>query len=447
MDLKLLNYDCLRNVIEHLEYNKNTLFKCLLVNRSWCKITIPYLWKNPFSIVSRPKENSKKLLTTIISMFPFDEKSEDKLKTCDYELIYLKYESSIFNYLSFLRIFKSNEFHAFIDKCTRREIKLQKNEDMISSILSFNICKIIFKHCKNIRQIKLLTINRKIINTKSFNNLSNINELEIGNLTEVQCIKKLAHICKKINKIIIIVNVFRNSQELVNLFEVQQNLKIVHFLSNLTSCQIIPKELSTQIYSIEKLYMKNFMFSPLKQINSFSKLKHLEISLTTCSPQTITIFQKLSCPLLKVLKFHDDFPPLDVLANFIEKTEGHLQCFNLEISKNAIILLDNNAKGLLRSVTKSCPKIKSFSTILNYTEELILLKYLVHSCNELNNLILYTNIDEMVDQLLKEQFGINEKWKVEREAYGKHSSRSRNGEINKFLITRLGCDEHSFSID
>src|SRR6266496_6007720 len=38
--------DCLNKIFEHLEYDKITLYSCLLVNRLWCKISVRILWRD-----------------------------------------------------------------------------------------------------------------------------------------------------------------------------------------------------------------------------------------------------------------------------------------------------------------------------------------------------------------------------------------------------------------
>jgi hypothetical protein len=420
-----LNYDCLQDIFEIFEYNydQDTLFKCLLVNRSWCESAIPYLWKDPFSIV-RKRENSRKLLTTIISMFPFDENMKEKLKLYEYELIHLNYKKSVYNYLGFCRIFKFTEFYGFVDKCAHAVTC--KDVGKVSSILYYSVYKIIFEHCTEIRQIRLSSLPKVIIKNQNFNNLSNLQELEICNFTTVKFFEKLVHVCKKIKKIRIITNAFKNSKELVNLFKIQQNLKIVHFLNDLNQCQILTEELSTQILSIEELIMKNFMFI---QIKTFSNLKRLEITFTTWSPQTITAFRNVSCPVLEVLKFHRDFPPLNILAEFIEKTEGYLQCFYLESYSYSMysypIFQNLDTQVLLSSIAKSCPKIKSLTTIFNLIEDLNFLKYLFSSCNELESLTLtnvgkikkdYNHSDcETISKTLENQLRINGNWNVKHE--------------------------------
>ncbi|CAJ0856824.1 15822_t:CDS:2 [Entrophospora sp. SA101] len=52
--------ECLKNVFSWLEDDKVTLYSSILVNRTWCRTATPYLWKNPFKLVSH--ENVYKLI-------------------------------------------------------------------------------------------------------------------------------------------------------------------------------------------------------------------------------------------------------------------------------------------------------------------------------------------------------------------------------------------------
>ncbi|GBB89593.1 hypothetical protein RclHR1_16310003 [Rhizophagus clarus] len=430
-----LNNDCLQNIFEFFETDQSTLFKCILVSRSWFEILVPYLWENPFLIVHRKgAANSKKLLTTIITMFPFDKSTEDKLNSCKYyKVTYHSFEKSFCNYLSFIKIFKSVEFHGFIDKCSRvtpwkyrpfkkyvsNGVRLPSpscvyDEGTISSILTHHICDIIFKNCTKIRQIALLNISSRLMDTCSFNNFSNICQLEIG---KIIYLRKIFHDCKNIKKITINTcdGNFNNSDYLINFLRAQQGLKAIHLL-NRSNCfefnefgqlKRFPKELLIQICSIEELGIKNFML-PYGQDYILSKLKRLEITFEKWPPRVVNTFQNVSCPLLEVLIFHDSLPPLDVLAEFIENTKGHLQCLHMKLVNREYY----NTHLLLETITKSCPKIISLSTVINITEDLILLKNLLISCNELKNFTL-VSINDMNQSFLQDQLRmINENWDV-----------------------------------
>ncbi|PKY48387.1 hypothetical protein RhiirA4_404360 [Rhizophagus irregularis] len=381
-------------------------------------------------------------------MFPFDKWTEEKLNSYKYyKVTYHKYRKSIRDYLDYMEIFKSAEFHGFIDKCSRVPSWKYKNlktyydknektwiskydESSISSTLTHHIFNIIFRNCTKIRQFSLFNISNKTVKTvqnNSFKNLSNLCYLEVG---KQYFLGNIFRDCKKIKKIVIHFHGFRlnrdrwlDSSLLINFFKDQKELKAIHFsdLSNSIKRSVgniyyyqlrpIPEELLIQIHSIEELGMHCFIL-PCRQLNTLSKLKHLEITLWKWKPETIASFDNGLCPLLEVLKFQDDLPPLDVLAKFIGKTKGHLKCFYI---KNPNQNHYDHTQLLLKSIAKSCPKLNSLSTIINITKDLSFLKTLLISCNELKNFTLIS-IDFMSQSLLQEQLRMmDENWGVVHE--------------------------------
>src|SRR5688572_21381207 len=58
-----LNIDCISLILNQMD--KNSLYSCLLVNKEWCNVVVPILWKE-YSY----GYGSKKLLNTILSCLP-----------------------------------------------------------------------------------------------------------------------------------------------------------------------------------------------------------------------------------------------------------------------------------------------------------------------------------------------------------------------------------------
>jgi hypothetical protein len=68
-----LNKDVLYLIFEELQYDTNTLYSCLLVNKTCCEIIIPILWKNPWKGLKGKKQNL--LLKAIISHLSDESKN------------------------------------------------------------------------------------------------------------------------------------------------------------------------------------------------------------------------------------------------------------------------------------------------------------------------------------------------------------------------------------
>jgi hypothetical protein len=57
-----LTDDCIYNILKYLKNSHSTLFNCLLVNRFWCKATVPLLYADPFNY----NTNENIILTLIL---------------------------------------------------------------------------------------------------------------------------------------------------------------------------------------------------------------------------------------------------------------------------------------------------------------------------------------------------------------------------------------------
>src|SRR3954451_21148274 len=93
-----LPVECIREILEYLYDDTNSLHSCLLVNRNWCEITIPILWRNPFGR-DLSSNHFRLLVNTYVSRIPTDETLVDVNTTTT------SIESSTFNYATFLRVF------------------------------------------------------------------------------------------------------------------------------------------------------------------------------------------------------------------------------------------------------------------------------------------------------------------------------------------------------
>src|ERR1051325_9198945 len=92
------------HIIQNLRNNVNALYSLALVNRFWCRLSIPLLWEDPFSIKYRKNSTSHFLNTYLLFL---NENEKNKLK----EIKFYEFENKpLFNYpnliksLNFFRI-------------------------------------------------------------------------------------------------------------------------------------------------------------------------------------------------------------------------------------------------------------------------------------------------------------------------------------------------------
>src|SRR2546429_275810 len=136
-----LNKDVLLLIIEELQDDRNSLYSCLLVNRTWCKTTVPILWKNPRQKFP-DKARYLSFLNVIISHL--SEESRDILKNQGIDLFMSEaYQQPLFNYISFWKVL---ELH--LDFLNSMIITIMELKNIEESIIRNEIYKIFNRNAR-----------------------------------------------------------------------------------------------------------------------------------------------------------------------------------------------------------------------------------------------------------------------------------------------------------
>src|SRR6266542_414757 len=131
-----LDEDCLKIILTELQDDQNSLYSCILVNRFWCRISIPILWKKPFV----PK--NVKLYNMIIYLLRLSSK---KL-LFDHNVLPTISNKPFFNYISF-----SSEIPTPFINGMIRTLTDDKHEKDKTNLLEQEIYKLFVCNCKNIK--------------------------------------------------------------------------------------------------------------------------------------------------------------------------------------------------------------------------------------------------------------------------------------------------------
>ncbi|CAG8542382.1 17057_t:CDS:1 [Acaulospora colombiana] len=132
-----LSPECLFEIFEYLD--RNSLYSCLLVNRSWCKVVAPLLWRAPFRTSIGPSLEPAKLIRTYLSCL------------CERSKLYLinngvrlpRLMPVIFDYPSFLRELKFVDLYNAVSDWFANEFC--NNEDEQSVFLRILVAEQLFK--------------------------------------------------------------------------------------------------------------------------------------------------------------------------------------------------------------------------------------------------------------------------------------------------------------
>ncbi|GBC22481.2 hypothetical protein GLOIN_2v1787505 [Rhizophagus irregularis DAOM 181602=DAOM 197198] len=123
-DLPELTYD----VIKYFKNDFSTLHSCILVNRLWCRLAIPLLWENPFSI---PNKNYN-----FIGIYLYNLNGDLKAQLNEYKIDDNLFPSNtLFNYPIFLKYLYTQKIISSIEEWSKDVDRILKLEN--SSILEF----------------------------------------------------------------------------------------------------------------------------------------------------------------------------------------------------------------------------------------------------------------------------------------------------------------------
>ena len=101
------------DIIQHLRKDLKSLHSCILVNRFLCRITIPILWGDPFSVTCQ-KEYPYNFLDTYFSFF--DEDDQTKLKEFGVAINSPSFKKPLFNYPGFIKTLDAYRVEMQLDK-------------------------------------------------------------------------------------------------------------------------------------------------------------------------------------------------------------------------------------------------------------------------------------------------------------------------------------------
>src|ERR1700723_174108 len=99
--LNILNIDFFYLILKEFQDDLKTLYSCLLVNKTWCKIIIPILWKDPWKFLKWRNVNKEFLLNAII--LQLSDESRNNLKSLGIYFLENSYQKPLFDYISFCK--------------------------------------------------------------------------------------------------------------------------------------------------------------------------------------------------------------------------------------------------------------------------------------------------------------------------------------------------------
>ncbi|CAB4407617.1 unnamed protein product [Rhizophagus irregularis] len=368
--MSTLNEDILYLIFfKELQDDKNTLYSCLLVNKTWCEIIIPILWKNPW------KKRNEKILFNIIFSYLSDELKNNLCQKIDF--LTDSYKKPLFDYISFCRHLNFVEIERIIDMyIILEERRLSIKNDIINVFIND---KTRFTHLyipQNFNyQIHLIPGAEFCFSRLEFLFCkTSVNEKVLGGLTKI---------CKSIKELEIFIENCNNNYEIIKLIENQRNLYNISFTNENTDesfCKILEKSLIKHENNIQYFKMTKPLITNV--LSSFVNLKILEL-VSKFKSRNIkwNCLENISLPCLQILRAY--YIPIYVLTNLINNSSGSL----IEINIDYISHSQNSNKRIIQAIYQNCPNLMYLKILLKNNSNLELENLLIN-CPRLDGLYL-----------------------------------------------------------
>ncbi|EXX59780.1 hypothetical protein RhiirA5_428362 [Rhizophagus irregularis] len=376
-----LNKDVLILILEELKEDGNSLYSCLLVNKTLCDIAVLILWKNPWKYVKKDQP----LFNVIVSHL--SDKSKMELYNNGIDLFTNSCERLTYNYISFCRNLCLNGLSQIIytshiaEPFKRMIVKDELLKLFINNNTKFTSLSLPDQLGDKIHRI-----------TGAEQCFSELEYLYCSTNTSQEILEGFSTISRSIKKLEFDVSQIHYNAGIIKLIESQRNL---NYLSgnlgkkDVSFCKVLEDTLIKHANNIQ--YLK-ISWEPVTKILSYlGNLKSLEIN-----SRHITNWDHLvnaSTPNLKILRTQNI--PSKILANFIKNTKGHLTEISIQFpmyDREDKYPGENN-NSLIRSIYENCLKLQYLKLSIN-NDDIAEFEKLFINCQHLDGLILNNSTRE-----------------------------------------------------
>ncbi|CAI2176185.1 18519_t:CDS:1 [Funneliformis geosporum] len=334
--------DCIQEILKFLD---NNLFSCLLINRRWCRNTVPLIWNNPFRFEGLSDKKNLRFLDNYLKSLNQEENDWLEQKG-----IVLGHEQPIlFDYASFLEVIKFDKLdltiknwvdYFYFDFKVPKMIFLEKGEYYIN-ILAV-LFKLFMRQSKSIRSLfiseimSLPTVTRiKFPDCSTFSlavpGIKEVKDVNFNFSYKVNPYKKIFEVisttCTQIQNLSLsfpynvrLKNLPHFNNSLINMIKNQTKLESItlkFIMFNLIELKSVFSSLNLHINWIRKIELNYFEINLMDFSLIFSKKSNnqpIELSLLDCvlylyveNHEQIYEFEEIKLPVdsLKIL-FEND---------------------------------------------------------------------------------------------------------------------------------------------
>jgi hypothetical protein len=393
-----LNKDILFLVCEELQEDSKSLFSCLMINRLWCEVAVPILWRDPWCYAINYYNKSS--LYSIFTSYLSDDTKECLTKQ-GIQLPSISHKSLCFDYLSFCRSFSVPVLNTIIPM------------DSFNQSLLQDIYHHIIRKCPELRWLNIESFEGQIFYfLEDTTRLESIGELRCDTSIDSSHLKELAHVCKFIQRLIIINKCLKVNDGIVDLIKAQKNLKYFEwkdnfrndddfvedpYMRNFLALETNADTLNSLIISLQ--YIERYTYEELTLHDILTKLHKLKTLIITGDVLIIFPDDQLKNMVYRELEiFNMDFISLGEASSIIENSGGHIKEIPLsyEYYDNCYDNLEEESLIFIPKIYKNCLLVEKLSLLFILSKQYFIeFENLLKVCKKIKSLTLrVTNSNE-----------------------------------------------------
>jgi hypothetical protein len=374
-----LNRDVFLLIFEELKNDRNSLFSCLFVDRNWCEMVVPILWRNPWT-----RQEGQKYITLFnVILSHLSEESRHNLNNQGINLITETYQRPLFNYIYFWKYLEISFLESIISSK-----QVEKSEKFIIKSEIFKI--FINSNTKFIHLSIPYAYDYQLLHNPGVECcFSELESFHCYTKVDQNILEGLAKICKTIKKLRVRVCT-DESVGVIKLIEAQINLNHVSFSGMLNESFHKSLEESLIKHADTIQYLKIGWAPITKFLSYLTNLLRFEIYyIDFIKWNNLNYFENFSLPVLKTLKLVQ--VPTKILTNLIENTKETLSEIN--VCYDSVVII--------QAIYQNCPNLKylKLTLIANFNTLISEFESLLANCQLLDGLIL--EIDEDINNEFK----------------------------------------------
>ncbi|CAG8752725.1 17730_t:CDS:1 [Dentiscutata erythropus] len=382
-----LTTDCVEEILKYLSNDVKTLHSCLLVNRSWCRLTVPILWCNPWKYkfdIGEEKFNQA-MTMILLSFIPLEIREVLRQQYKNVVIDFPPARTPLFKYTSYCQYLPRYDIRQLWNEIENRNGLAYSIPDYVRYFYMKHIYMMFINSNSNLKHLELPQHMRRLIDFCACREgLSQLQVLECNANYDSSSFYEIAEICRSLQKLI--VDCDHDNDGLATLIRNQHGLEYLEIASlEGDECTNIGNALKTQADTLSHIRLSFLACISPKILWSFINLKTLQFDLIDLGASYVKeILEQANFPYLEVLDIFGLKCELHInlLTRLIKQTQHTLQrLYWNEVTKP----MEEDLRSYLEAIALNCPNLK-FITIPYMNQVKELLENLLISCQQLEGI-------------------------------------------------------------